>query len=47
MKHIRQFIQLDPREYILKNLFKTKSIKENYKFSDDIIFKTEIADENK
>ena len=47
IKNIRQFLQLDPKEYILKNLFKNKNIKETYKFSDDIIFKTEISEENK
>ena len=47
IKNIRQFIQLDPKEYILKNLFKSKIIKENYKFNDEIIFKTEITEENK
>ena len=47
MKNIRQYLQIDPKEYILKSLFKTKNIKENYKFSDDIIFKTEISEENK
>ena len=43
IKLIKQFIQLDPKEYILKNIFKSKIIRENYKFSDDIIFRSEVT----
>ena len=45
LKYIKQFIQLDPKEYILKSLFKSKNIKELYKFNDDIIFKNEQTDD--
>ena len=45
IKLIKQFIQLDPKEYILKNIFKSKTIRENYKFNEDIIFKSEIIED--
>ena len=45
IKQMRQFIQIDPKEYILKNIFQSKNNKEIYKFSEDIIFKNEKNDE--
>ena len=46
IKQIRQFIQIDPREYIVKNLFKQKNSREIYKFNDDIIFKYDKNEES-
>ena len=37
LKEIRQYIQLDPKEYVLKNIFRQKKSKDNYRFNDDII----------
>ena len=45
IKQTRQFIQIDPKEYILKNIFKSKNNKEIYKFSEDIIFKNDKNEE--
>ena len=46
IKKIRQFIQLDPKEYILKNIFKQKNTKETYKFNDENIFTIEKKEDN-
>ena len=37
LKEIKQYIQLDPKEYVLKNIFKQKKSKDNYRFMDDVI----------
>ena len=37
IRQIKQYIQLDPKEYVLKNIFKQKNVKDNYKFMEDII----------
>ena len=37
IREIKQYIQLDPKEYVLKNIFKQKSIKDNYRFTEDIL----------
>ena len=47
VKQIKQYIQLDPKEYILKNLFQSKNSREIYKFSEDIIFSNEKVEDNK
>ena len=46
IKQIRQCIQLDPKEYILKNMFSNKNNREIYKFSEDIIFSNEKIEDN-
>lgn len=37
IREIKQYIQLDPKEYVLKNIFKQKSVKDNYRFTEDIL----------
>jgi len=37
IREIKQYIQLDPKEYVLKNIFKQKNVKDNYRFTEEII----------
>ena len=37
IREIRQYIHLDPKEYVLRNIFKQKNVKDNYRFTEDII----------
>ena len=38
VKEIKQYIQLDPKEYVLKNIFKAKNAKENFlNYHDNIL----------
>ena len=46
LKEIRQYIQLDPKEYVLKNIFKQKKSKDNYRFTDEIISDNKKNEEN-
>ena len=46
LKEIRQHIQLDPQEYVLKNIFKQNKSKDNYKFNDDIFLNKENENDN-
>ena len=46
LKEIKQYIQLDPKEYVLKNIFKQKKSKDNYRFMDDAILDNKKDDEN-
>ena len=46
IKQIRLFNQIDPKEYIIKNIFKQINSKESYKFSDENIYIIEKTEED-
>ena len=46
LKEIKQYIQLDPKEYALKNIFKQNKLKDNYRFTDDVFFQKDNDNEN-
>ena len=46
IKEIRQYIQLDPQEYVLKNIFKQNKSKDNYKFNEDIFLNKDNENDN-
>ena len=38
VKEIKNFIRYDPKEHVLKNIFNTEIVKDNYRFIDETIF---------
>ena len=47
LTEIKQYIQLDPKEYVLNNIFKQKKSKNNYRFNENIILNNKKDDENR
>ena len=40
-EEIKNFIRYDPKEHVLKNIFNTEIVKDNYRFIDETIFNEE------
>ena len=38
VKEIKNFIRYDPKEHVLKNIFNTEIVKDNYRFIDETLF---------
>ena len=45
VKEIKNFIRFDPKEHVLKNIFSSDVIKDNYRFIDDNLFNDNKGDE--
>ena len=46
VREIKNFIRFDPKEHVLKNIFSSEVIKDNYRFIDDNLFAENKGDED-